>query len=99
MDTSGDVLFNVKFKAIIFKPREGEVVDGFVHDINQVSTRLIIPQALDRSERWPAARYDLSSGMSQFPNSVANICGIRIRRSEQLLRRPGAQSHVRPARC
>ena len=33
-DTSGEVLYRVKFKALVMKPFEGEVLDGVVSEVN-----------------------------------------------------------------
>ena len=35
-DTSGDVIFKVKFRAICCIPEEGEVLDGEVFEVNNV---------------------------------------------------------------
>ena len=34
-DTSGDVIFNVSFKAIACMPEQGEVLDGRIIEVNQ----------------------------------------------------------------
>ena len=34
LDTSGDVVFKVKFSALVFKPYRGEILDGVVSDVN-----------------------------------------------------------------
>jgi len=33
-DTTGDVIYKVKFKALVFRPFRGEVLDGEVIEIN-----------------------------------------------------------------
>jgi DNA-directed RNA polymerase II subunit RPB7 len=35
LDTSGDVLFNIKYKAIVMKPFVGEVVDGVIEKVEK----------------------------------------------------------------
>lgn len=35
LDTSGDVLFNMKYKAVVMKPFVGEVVDGVVEKVEK----------------------------------------------------------------
>ena len=37
LDTSGDVQFNVKYTALVFKPKKGDVLDGVVTNVNQNS--------------------------------------------------------------
>ena len=34
-DTTGEVIFKVKFKALVFKPFKGEILDGLVSEVNQ----------------------------------------------------------------
>jgi DNA-directed RNA polymerase subunit E'/Rpb7 len=33
-DTSGDVIYKVKFKALVFRPFRGEVLDGVIHEVS-----------------------------------------------------------------
>lgn len=33
-DTSGDVIYKVKFKALVFRPFRGEVIDGVVAEVS-----------------------------------------------------------------
>jgi DNA-directed RNA polymerase II subunit RPB7 len=33
-DTTGEVIFKVKFKALVFKPYKNEVLDGIVAEVN-----------------------------------------------------------------
>jgi DNA-directed RNA polymerase II subunit RPB7 len=35
LDTSGDVLFNVRYKAVVMKPFPGEVVDGVIEKVDK----------------------------------------------------------------
>jgi DNA-directed RNA polymerase II subunit RPB7 len=35
LDTSGDVLFSIRYKAVIMKPFVGEVVDGVIEKVDQ----------------------------------------------------------------
>jgi DNA-directed RNA polymerase II subunit RPB7 len=35
LDTSGDVLFNIKYKAVVMKPFVGEVVDGVIEKVEK----------------------------------------------------------------
>jgi DNA-directed RNA polymerase II subunit RPB7 len=37
LDTSGEVEFNVKYTALVFKPKKGDVLDGLVTNVNQNS--------------------------------------------------------------
>ena len=37
LDTSGDVQFTVKYTALVFKPKKGDVLDGVVTNVNQNS--------------------------------------------------------------
>lgn len=35
LDTSGDVLFNVRYRAVVMKPFPGEVIDGVIQDVDK----------------------------------------------------------------
>lgn len=35
LDTSGDVLFNIKYKAVVMKPFVGEIVDGVIEKVEK----------------------------------------------------------------
>ena len=39
-DTSGDVIFQVCFDAIAFKPRQGQILDGIVKTVNNDNVEL-----------------------------------------------------------
>ena len=34
-DTTGDVVFNVRFDVIAFKPKDNEILDGVVYSVNK----------------------------------------------------------------
>jgi len=40
MNTSGDVLFNLKYKAVVMKPFVGEVADGVVEKVDRFGMRV-----------------------------------------------------------
>merc|ERR1711976_1090769 len=35
LDTSGDVLFNMRYKAVVMKPFQGEVMDGVIEKVEK----------------------------------------------------------------
>lgn len=40
MDTTGDVLFNIKYKAVVMKPFEGEVLDGVIERVDKFGAQI-----------------------------------------------------------
>lgn len=54
----GFVLYPVKYKAIVFRPFKGEVVDAVVTQVNKV--RLYITEAVG----WPLRRCEMGSNSS-----------------------------------
>jgi DNA-directed RNA polymerase II subunit RPB7 len=42
LDTSGDVLFNMRYKAVIMKPFQGEVLDGVIEKVEKYGIHVAV---------------------------------------------------------
>ena len=61
MDTSGNILFNVSFKAIVMKPFEGEVCDGVIESVTKygiIVSVCPIKSFISKSDFPPNFEYD-----------------------------------------
>ena len=42
MDTTGDILFNIKYRAIVMKPLLGEVVEGYINKVHEYGITAVV---------------------------------------------------------
>ena len=61
-DTTGDVIFNVRFDVIAFKPHDNEILDGVVYSINKDGSGIEVHsgpiKCYIKEARMPGYTYD-----------------------------------------
>lgn len=76
VDEEGDAIFTVQFKALVFKPMRGEVIDGVVIEVNRPGIHLKIGtvRAFIPHNKIPEYyEFDENNGYFVNPNERLNI--------------------------